>query len=89
MRNTTSERLARFHATMGPVDTTPESPRNTWPARKFRLDDQTWRDARVKMATADENWQGVMEALALGWLSGVIDLESVRAELQAKGLLSQ
>lgn len=82
MRKPTSERLARLHATMEPV-TTPESPRNTWPARKIRLDDQTWYAARVKLATDGESWQGVMEALAHGWLSGVIDLSEVRSQLKA------
>lgn len=66
---------------MEPV-TTPESPRNTWPARKIRVDDQTWHAARVKLATDGESWQGVMESLAHGWLSGAIDLEAVRAQLK-------
>lgn len=86
MRIPASELLSRSHATMEPV-TTPESPRNTWPARKFRLDDQRWKAARVKLATDSENWQGVMETLAIGWLSGELDLPEVRDRLRARGLL--
>ncbi len=66
--------------------TTPDSPRNTWPARKVRIDDQTWKAARVKLAEDEETWQGVMETLALGWLKGEIDVAVVRDRLQARGL---
>ncbi|MEV0361012.1 hypothetical protein AB0H71_33625 [Nocardia sp. NPDC050697] len=61
--------------------TTPDSPRNKWAPRTVRLDDETWKSARVKLATDGESWQGVMETLAHGWLSGAIDLEHVRAAL--------
>ncbi|WP_330186047.1 hypothetical protein OHB26_39310 (plasmid) [Nocardia sp. NBC_01503] len=46
--------------------TTPESPRNTWPQRKVRLDDQRWKQVRIKLAQDEENWQGVWSC----WLSG-------------------
>ncbi|WP_227985554.1 hypothetical protein [Nocardia spumae] len=62
--------------------TTPQSPRNKWAPRTVRLDDQSWKDARVKLATDEESWQGVMETLARGWLAGVIDVDSVRKKLQ-------
>ena len=83
MRNPTSERLARHHATMEPV-TTPDSPRNAWPARKVRLDDQTWKSARLKLAQDDESWQGVMETLAWGWLAGLVDVAALREQLKEK-----
>ena len=83
MRNPTSELLARHHATMEPV-TTPDSPRNTWPARKVRLDDQTWKSARQKLLDDDESWQGVMETLAWGWLAGLVDVAALREQLDKK-----
>lgn len=61
---------------------TPESPRNSWPARKVRLDDQSWHVARVKLATDKESWQGVMETLAWAWIAGLIDVNEVREKLR-------
>lgn len=78
--------LPRQHATMVPV-TTPESPRNTWPQRKVRLDDQRWKQVRIKLAQDEENWQGVVELLVQGWLSGDVLLSDVRAHLKERGLL--
>lgn len=86
MQSPTSEALARCHATMEPV-TTPESPRNSWPARKIRLDDESWRTARMKLASDDESWQGVMETLAFGWIAGLVDLPALREQLSAEGKL--
>jgi hypothetical protein len=81
MRNPTSEVVTRSHATMVSM-TSPESPRGTWPARKFRLDDQTWHVARVKLATDQESWQSVMEVLAWAWLAGLIDVNAIREQLK-------
>ncbi|WP_330186040.1 hypothetical protein OHB26_39275 (plasmid) [Nocardia sp. NBC_01503] len=67
--------------------TTPESPRNTWPQRKVRLDDQRWKQVRIKLAQDEENWQGVVELLVQGWLSGDVLLSDVRAHLKERGLL--
>jgi predicted double-glycine peptidase len=46
-----------------------------WPARKVRLDDETWKQIRMKLAADDENWQGVMETLARDWLAGKIIID--------------
>jgi len=68
---------------MVPMSTTPESPRNKWPQRSFRLDDQSWKRVRVKTAEDEESWQSVMEALAWGWISGVLDVDAVREQLKS------
>lgn len=82
MRNPTSERLARLHVTMMSMTTTPQSPRNKWAPRTVRLDDQSWKVARVKLAADEESWQGVMETLARAWMAGVINIDSVRKKLE-------
>lgn len=68
---------------MGPM-TTPESPRHKWPDRKFRLDDQSWKAIRLKLATDEESWQQVMETLARAWLAGLSDLDEIRKQLGAQ-----
>ena len=55
--------------------------RKDWPQRQFRLDDETMKAARVKLATDGEKWQGVMETLARAWLAGMIDMDELRARL--------
>jgi hypothetical protein len=81
MKNPTSGLLTRHHATMVSM-TSPESPRTSWPQRQFRLDDQSWKSVRVKLATDEEKWQNVMETLAWGWISGLIDVNEVREKLR-------
>lgn len=71
---------------MEPVSTTPESPRNQWPPRKFRLDDQTYKAVRQKLLDDEESWQAVVEVLTHSWLAGLVDLPELRAELKARGL---
>ena len=85
MKISAARLVTRSHATMEPV-TTPDSPRNTWPARKVRIDDQNWKSARVKLAQESETWQAVMETLALGWLADEVDIDALRERLQARGL---
>jgi hypothetical protein len=82
MNEPASSLLARHHATMVPMSTTPESPRNKWPQRPFRLDDQTWHAAKVKLATDRESWQRLMETLAWAWIAGLIDPDAVREQLK-------
>ena len=74
MKEPVSRLLASHHATMVSM-TTPESPRNRWPQRQFRLDDETWKQIRMKLAADEENWQGVMETLARDWLAGKVTLD--------------
>lgn len=64
------------------MSTTPESPRNKWPQRPFRLDDQTWKRVRVKLVEDEETWQRIMEALTWAWLDGAIDAGTVRSHLE-------
>lgn len=86
MRNPVSEVVARSHGTME-LMTTPESPRNQWPARKVRLDDQTWKAVRQRLLDDDESWQAVAELLTHAWLTGLVNVEELRATLKARGLL--
>lgn len=81
MRNPTSERLSSIHATMVSM-TTPQSPRNKWAPRTVRLDDQSWKATRVKLAADEETWQGVMETLHQGWMLGVVDLDALRKKIK-------
>ena len=86
MRTPTSELLStRHHATM----VTMTALRKDWPQRQFRLDDATMKTLRVKLATEEEKFQGVMESLARGYIAGLIDLATLREELATRGLLPE
>ena len=87
MKNTTSARLSRHHGTMLSMTapkTTPDSPRNQWPARMFRLDEESMAAVRVKLAPTGEKWQGLVEVLVRGWLAGLIDADKIREQLKEK-----
>lgn len=86
MKNPVSEVAKRSHGTME-LMTTPESPRNQWPARKVRLDDQTWKAARQRLLDDEESWQSVAELLTHAWLANLVDVKELRATLKARGLL--
>ncbi len=71
---------------MVPV-TTPQSPRNQWPQRQFRMDAQTWKAITGKLSDDELKWQTVMETMARDWLAGNYDVAARREALKAEGKL--